>query len=400
MQNKKKFYKARYVALTFLRDIVKWAMLAPAGLFCTIKRRKISSPDKRHLIIVRPDGIGDFVLFARQLHLIRHIYSSDQWHITLIGNKVWQPLAIEWNLHSDCHWFDTFVDIDRKRIRYDRQYRRDLAKRLKGLACDTLLNPVSSRDIWGAIIASWISAEVKIAPLGDTANMIKPFKVFYDKQYTYLTEDISSELSEVVRAKSFIQALGKIQGGNLKILPVTEQMICEANAALESVGVSKGETYVVIFPGASWAGKCWPVENFALWAKQYLVRSSDRIVVCGGPGEEGIAAKLVKEIGAKAVNLAGCTTLIGLAGVIAGCNFCLGNDTAAIHISAAFQRLTFCVLGGGHWGRFWPYGDLSKNKAIFTEMECFGCNWVCKYKVDKNIVVPCISSIEIDKIEM
>ncbi|HEX8431066.1 MAG TPA: glycosyltransferase family 9 protein, partial [Longimicrobium sp.] len=57
----------------------------------------------------------------------------------------------------------------------------------------------------------------------------------------------------------------------------------------------------------------------------------------------------------------------------------LGPDAAALHIAVALRKPTVGIVGGGHPGRFQPWGDPAINHVCSVPMECFGCNWTCRY---------------------
>jgi len=66
----------------------------------------------------------------------------------------------------------------------------------------------------------------------------------------------------------------------------------------------------------------------------------------------------------------------------------------------ATQTKAVCILGGGHFGRFAPYPGHLTNKptCIFEKMDCYNCNWDCKFKTAENIPYPCISGVSLDKV--
>ena len=37
-------------------------------------------------------------------------------------------------------------------------------------------------------------------------------------------------------------------------------------------------------------------------------------------------------------------------------------------------------MGGMQYGRFYPWGDPSLARVANRPMDCYGCNWTCKYK--------------------
>ena len=79
----------------------------------------------------------------------------------------------------------------------------------------------------------------------------------------------------------------------------------------------------------------------------------------------------------------------------------ISNETSAIHIAAALDVQSICILGGGHYGRFTPYPLDSYKKrpiSVVNEMFCFQCNWNCYIKHSKNKPFPCIDLIEFKEV--
>jgi hypothetical protein len=60
-------------------------------------------------------------------------------------------------------------------------------------------------------------------------------------------------------------------------------------------------------------------------------------------------------------------------------------------------------MGGGHYGRFMPYDIENKTKkshpvAITHQMDCFNCNWRCRYFIKDNEPAPCIEKISVEEV--
>jgi ADP-heptose:LPS heptosyltransferase len=117
-------------------------------------------------------------------------------------------------------------------------------------------------------------------------------------------------------------------------------------------------------------------------------------VICGGPGEKWLAEKVIATApGLPWKNIIGKTTLDRLAGILSGSNAFIGNDSGTLHLAAAVGCPTVCIMGGGHFGRFFPYGDPGKNRVVYKKMDCFGCGWVCKYDRPR-----CIEQIAVEQV--
>jgi hypothetical protein len=62
-----------------------------------------------------------------------------------------------------------------------------------------------------------------------------------------------------------------------------------------------------------------------------------------------------------------------------------------------------CILGGGHFGRFLPYpagatGHGPVPLPVYTPMDCFGCDWHCRYPVDPGQPYPCLGNVSVEQV--
>jgi ADP-heptose:LPS heptosyltransferase len=161
--------------------------------------------------------------------------------------------------------------------------------------------------------------------------------------------------------------------------------------------------YIVIFPGASWVPKMWPSQKFAELVDRIADNHKIDIIFCGGGTEFELCQKIIDNSGHAALNLAGLTSLQELVEVIRGASLVVANDTSAIHIAAATQTNAVCLLGGGHFGRFLPYQveAITQNKLPNIQihrMDCYDCNWNCKYTHSSSETVPCVANITVNQV--
>ena len=50
-------------------------------------------------------------------------------------------------------------------------------------------------------------------------------------------------------------------------------------------------------------------------------------------------------------------------------------ETAVLHIAISNNVPTIAIVGGGHWGRFFPWGNKENVHWLNKKMDCFQCNW-------------------------
>ena len=101
----------------------------------------------------------------------------------------------------------------------------------------------------------------------------------------------------------------------------------------------------VVHPGAAFPGRRWPPERFAAVAR-HLVAAGHRVVLTGGPAERELACTVAEGagLGPEAV-LAGRTTSLELAAVIAQARVVVCGDTGVAHLATAYRRPSVVLFG-------------------------------------------------------
>lgn len=57
----------------------------------------------------------------------------------------------------------------------------------------------------------------------------------------------------------------------------------------------------------------------------------------------------------------------------------VGNDTGFSHLASLVVPRCMVLCGGGTFGRFFPWPGASNQFVVYHALECFDCNWQCKY---------------------
>lgn len=369
--------RAAYAALIYCLDAVIFRLIPTTETPGTV-------------LIVRPDRIGDFVLWSRMTGALRDLYRAPTHRLILVANSAWAGLA------DALGAFDEVVAIDVRRFTTDIRYRYAFVGRLRRMGADTVIHPTFSRTFWlGDAIVRLSGARTRLGSKGDHANIHPWMKRLSDRWYTRLVPATPNPLTEIERNAEFMQGLG----ADIHT-PAPPWVPDEASRPTALSGIA----YFVIVPGASWSGKCWPVTHFGRLLRRIHKETGWVPVLCGG-SEDGTRAAEITAVGAiHAIDLTGRTTIRELAATLAGARLVLSNDTAAVHLAAATGVPSVCILGGGHFGRFLPY-PVNPGKpciaplTVAHHMECFGCNWRCHYEVAVGDPVPCISAITVESVE-
>jgi ADP-heptose:LPS heptosyltransferase len=349
---------------------------------------KIGSKMQRSVLIVRIDAIGDFILWLDSAQYFKKIYPDKK--IILLGNHSWTNLA------KKLPFWDEVWELDRLKFIRNPTYRFLLLRKFRKAGLEVVIQPVYSREFfYGDVIVRISGAQEKIGSAGDCSNIHAIEKKISDRFYTRLIPTSPQPLMELKRNAEFMCGLGiNIKAGLPDLAPVlkgVENPLHHVNG------------YYVLFPGAGRRIKQWPITRFAALSDKIYRRCALMAVVCGSPDEKHLAESLISQIDAPNINMAGKTNLIELAAIIKGASFLVGNDTSAIHLAAAVSTPALCILGGGHYGRFMPYDVESEDERplpipIIHKMDCFGCNFRCRYADQKNGPVPCIQNISVDDV--
>ena len=371
---------------------------------------------KKQLLLVRLDAIGDFILFLDTFKEYRKLYPPEEWEITLLGNQIWFDLAENLS-YADHYWFMEHKPFLRNSI-----YRYSLLRQVRNASFDVVIQPTFSRKYeYGDVVVRVSRAPERIGYEGDCSDITPYQKRRSDRWYTHLISASSEPLMELERNAEFVRGLGlsDFQADVPKlVIPDEAQQRADELIAEVVSRLSHFTDFYIFFPGASWVGRQWPAEQFAELAKRVYDKEGWAGVICGGPGEEVLAERLLAQTsGTPLVNLAGKTRLIELAGVIKRAKILISNETSAIHLAAAVGTPSVCILGGGHYRRFLPYSfrlrenvnelmhesdrefkDHTFPITVIHPMNCFGCGWKCIYDVASNAAVPCIANISVDSV--
>jgi ADP-heptose:LPS heptosyltransferase len=101
----------------------------------------------------------------------------------------------------------------------------------------------------------------------------------------------------------------------------------------------------LVHPGVAFPGRRWPLDRFAAVAR-YLADAGLDVRVTGSPAEVPLARWVARAagLGEDAV-LAGRTTTLELAAVVAGARLVVSGDTGLAHLATAYRRPSVVLFG-------------------------------------------------------
>lgn len=352
------------------------------GLFDTLTLWRCKwQPGANAVAILHIRLLGDYVLWLPYGQaLTRHLFEDDKRVILVLNAAV---LSLAQRHFPDCE----LIGIDREAFLRNFSYRAQKLRHLRQLGVEVTYHDFYPRD---AIIEDACVRALGAPAWGfDAVFADRPGldRWWHRQLYAHLLPAMPG-VHQSVRHRAFLQAIG--------IEPAAIRPTTDFAAGLDA---PLDGPYFVVAPGASRGYRTWPVAGFTEIIVRILsARPEWRCVVVGTQADRHLGETIARTCGERVVNLAGNTDLMGLVAAVAHARLVMGNDSAVCHLAAACGVPAVVIVGGGHYGRCFPYdpheapvGRLPT--VVSAKMDCFGCDWICRYQAEGDDPYPCIAAI-------
>lgn len=357
------------------------------GLFDTlVLAGRQSCPSSPLVAVVNLELVGDYVLWLPYGKALAQHLCNEGRKVVLVLNAAVAPLA---RRHfSEC----MIVAVDRRRFVRDWRERRQVLRILSALNAALTYHISYPRDA--------IVEDAAVRALGgmawgfDATFADRPWidRALSRRLYGRLLPAIEG-VHQTRRHRAFLDAVD-----------VPSALLGPVVMSVPGLEIRCESPYMVVAPGASHGQRRWPAEQFIAVVHRILDQHQDwQCLIVGTVAEREIGEQMVARLGERAKNLTGCTDMPALVALIAQARLVLGNDSAAVHIAAASGVPGVAVVGGGHYGRCFPYdpGEAPVRRlpvSVAQHMTCFGCDWICRYRIDAGRPFPCIGAVTVDTV--
>ena len=169
---------------------------------------------------------------------------------------------------------------------------------------------------------------------------------------------------------SVLGPLGVVPGSYAPAFAVSADGEEEADAVLAKHGV--GGAFAVFHVAASKAPRAWHGERFGRVAAGLREEAGLLPVLVGTSAERSQHAALLAACPG-AVDLAGETTLMGMAGVLRRARLFVGNDSGPMHVAAAVGTPVAAVFGPGAAHKTAPQVPGSRIRVVSADLPCSPC---------------------------
>jgi ADP-heptose:LPS heptosyltransferase len=284
----------------------------------------------------------------------------------------------------DVKWKDLFgayggkvkiLFVDKKKYRFNLLYRIKFLKTLKSKNFREVYNLSFTRISIDDEISLIAARGSKSFAFENNPKLERVFDKRFEKRYSVVVKRA---------AGSDLENIAKILEKFSRESILRETLVFHEKK--KDSGLSLGN-YFVVAPFASLRIKEWKIENYKKLIDMLTSEFGMQAVVLHSEKRSDF-----NEIN-NVINLSGRTTLAEASSVIAGARFFIGNDTGLLHLAKALKKKIFGIVGGGVWGRIYPYSEKDNATYFYKELDCFNCDWKCKYDFAE-----CLQEVEAERV--
>jgi heptosyltransferase-2 len=320
----------------------------------------LTGDERKNLLILRTDRIGDVVLTTPMARAIKRTYPS--WRVTFLVDEELQPLV------RCCPEIDDVVSISRERgggrgsgsllslVREIRGKRFDIA---------VLVSPTFRN----ALVTVLAGIPVRIG------TRYRFWSLFFNRRVPL--HRLPSEKHELEYNFDLLEPIGVVQEGEEPFLMVPDDSVAKIKTILNEKGESteRGEL-VAVHPGSGGSSASWPPDKYSSLIDLLEEIHGLRVIVTGSREESSLIDDISGSITSKPLRLDGCLTLVELASLYRECRIVVSNSTGPLHVSMAVGTPVvglYCRLETCRPTRWGPYGKTPHEVLTPAEEVCSPC---------------------------
>jgi lipopolysaccharide heptosyltransferase I len=215
---------------------------------------------------------------------------------------------------------------------------------LRAERCDVALD---FQGLWKSAAWAWLSGARRVIGYGKRWRREAASRVLLDER----VELPAAAVHVIDKNLALLRAMG-IEAIGLREfpLPPTPESASRVEAALATRGL---QHYAILNPGGGWASKLWPAERFGEVARGLRDRGLASIVTWG-PGEDGLADRVVAASGGAAVR-SFPTSLLDYVEIARRARVVVAADTGTLHLACAVGTPVVALFGPTDPARNGPF---------------------------------------------
>lgn len=191
--------------------------------------------------------------------------------------------------------------------------------------------------------------------------------LFYNERVPPVNMDIHA----LIRGVKLIESIG-VNAKEIEYrIPVSPRDHGAVEDLLVRSGIAAKDAFVAINPVAKWHTKLWSEARFAELARQIMLDLQTKVVFTGAAADRAAIDRIVAQVNAEAVNLAGETTLKMLAALYERAHCVISTDTGPMHVAAAMGVPLVALFGPTAPWRTGPFG--AGHHIVRAGVDCSPC---------------------------
>jgi len=353
--------KTKNKLIIYLNNTIAFLLFSSLRLFL---RKKYSG---NNILFINTGQIGDLMISTVVLNNIGRMNCKE--------HSVYFLLRKEYNeLYNGFAKDINVIDWNYKKYKYNLFYRIHFLIQVRRLSFKYCFNLTAARGVTVDELAL-LSGASKIYALNSNFKYLK--KLFGEKLNTYYSEILAKNITN--EYEKHLEVLKKISiadirnGTTLKI-PKENYLTLK-----QKIYFNLKNDYLVINPFSDNVKKNWCINKYTELVQLIVNNFPNLMVLMIGNSDQKNSIDQYFSKNKQIINLAGELTIIESAIIVKNAIAFIGNDSGFTHIAKALNINTVAIIGGGSNGNFFPYDIKVNEYYFFHEMDCFGCEWKCKY---------------------
>lgn len=347
---------------------------------------------KRPILIVLIAGIGDLILGSKAMRAIRNGFPDSEIHLLTSTDAA--SIAQNYEFLSKVWAFPI------RELRKDNKYAIDILKiflALREIRFHKVINLYRIGSINGALKMGVLFLFLKsIKKIGHNSHGFGLFLTKTLPRDTFMYKHFAEAMVDIaISAGGITDERGVEIFWNMRVESKWEQLVSRENPDHILIGIN---------PGGDRENRRWDVQRYAAVADRLADRFHSTILLFGGPGEEDIAAQVVRGMRHHVINLSGKLSLNDLAYLISCLDLFVTNDSGPMHIGAATQTPLVALFGPEDPKLMGPYTRQDLYRILYKDVTCRPCTQKgCEHRRCLDLITPqevfekCIEILKINR---
>lgn len=335
-------------------------------MWMSLKRRPTVTG--RAILLVRTDGVGDFVFFARYLPSMK--MSFPNYTVALVCREETADLA------RCVPLIDTVIPFKHLPYRHNYFHRLYVLQKIRSLSPAYAAYLSFHREHIGDEMTILSGAGETFGFSGNDECIHPSVRRKNNSYYKHILE-APDHIPEKEKYLRFFEAIsGKEPIESSVSFSVEKRDYDAVENYLRCQFTGNTPQFIVLGPCGSAAIREWHEERFAALADALIAKIGFSVVLCGKKSEhwrlQSIAGRMKYQVA-----IASSFSLPQVVALLRKASLFVGNESGLLHLAATVGIPAVGILGGGHFSRYFPYGNI---QIVTNKLPCFECNWSCVFE--------------------